>query len=100
MSSRCAKPPFHLTVLHRPRLHSLPSQQFCPFLDFWSARGLFQLYVAALLYAIVHTEKTDDFSRSVMLYRVVASAGMCFMGTFCAYLLSPHAPPAHPAHVA
>lgn len=86
---------------HSPRPRTTPTdlrcvlanffpQQFCPFLEFWSARGLFQLYVAALLYAIVHTDKTDDFSRSVMLYRVVASAGMCFMGTFCACLPPPN----------
>lgn len=81
-----AKPTFPPNRGSEARLppHTPPAQQFFPFLDFWSARGLFQLYVSALLYAIVHTDKQDDFSRSVMLYRVVASAGMAFMGTFCA----------------
>ena len=55
-------------------------------MEFWVAKGLFQLYLSCLTYTIVHTASTSDFSRSVMLYRTLSSAVMAAMG--CFYILS------------
>lgn len=56
--------------------------QYCQLFEFWVARGFFQVYLSSLAYTMIHTDKLDDFSRSVMLYRIVTAAVLSGLGTF------------------
>jgi len=60
--------------------------QYFAFMDFWIARGTFQIFVAALCQYAAHADGQSDLARSVSLYRNVASACLAGCGAF--YILS------------
>eukprot|EP00240_Pyramimonas_obovata_P014741 CAMPEP_0118934606 /NCGR_PEP_ID=MMETSP1169-20130426/13918_1 /TAXON_ID=36882 /ORGANISM="Pyramimonas obovata, Strain CCMP722" /LENGTH=207 /DNA_ID=CAMNT_0006877527 /DNA_START=323 /DNA_END=946 /DNA_ORIENTATION=- len=60
--------------------------QFFAFMDYWIARGTFQIVIAALTQHAAHADGESDLAKSVSLYRNVAS--LCLAGCGAFYILS------------
>ncbi|GIL82626.1 hypothetical protein Vretimale_11989 [Volvox reticuliferus] len=59
--------------------------QLCRIMEFWTARGLCQAFLAIMTLELVHSTGNSDFDKSVRLYRTVSA--FCLLGCSGFYIL-------------
>ncbi|EFJ44117.1 hypothetical protein VOLCADRAFT_95780 [Volvox carteri f. nagariensis] len=59
--------------------------QFCRIMEFWTARGVCQAFLAVMTLELVHSSGNSDFDKSVRLYRTVSA--FCMLGCSGFYVL-------------